>query len=197
MKLFSALKRNFNQSLPKAKSGKGFTLIELLVVIGILGILAAALVATIDPFEQLKKAADTNTTNALVEYIDGVTRYYTTHTAYPWDSTDDNGAGCNNATPPDGTKALNNADMETCTTALIGDNELKDAFKTSDSLKNIYVTYDATNRETIGCFNPQSKSLLHNANTKFDVNGDPATTGKCDTTAEKDANPSECFWCTR
>jgi prepilin-type N-terminal cleavage/methylation domain-containing protein len=197
MKLFSALKRNISSSLPKSKSGKGFTLIELLVVIGILGILAAALVATIDPFEQLKKAADTNTTNALVEYIDGVTRYYTTHTAYPWDSTVDNGAGCNNAIAPDGTKALNNPDMETCTTALIGDNELKDAFKTSDSLKNIYITYDATNRETIGCFNPQSKSLLHNGNTKFDVTGNPAAAGKCDTTAEKDANPSECFWCTR
>ena len=33
---------------------KGFTLIELLVVIGILGILATSLIATIDPFEQLR-----------------------------------------------------------------------------------------------------------------------------------------------
>ena len=36
------------------KNSKGFTLIELLVVIGILGVLAAALIATIDPFEQIK-----------------------------------------------------------------------------------------------------------------------------------------------
>ena len=44
----------------------GFTLIELLVVIGILGILAAALVATIDPFEQLKKADDAKIKNIAV-----------------------------------------------------------------------------------------------------------------------------------
>jgi len=34
----------------------GFTLMELLIVIGVLGILAAGLLAAIDPFEQLKKA---------------------------------------------------------------------------------------------------------------------------------------------
>ena len=37
------MKRNF-----------GFTLMELLIVIGVLGILAAGLLAAIDPFEQLK-----------------------------------------------------------------------------------------------------------------------------------------------
>ena len=37
---------------------KGFTLIELLIVIAILGILAIALLATLDPFEQLRKSRD-------------------------------------------------------------------------------------------------------------------------------------------
>jgi prepilin-type N-terminal cleavage/methylation domain-containing protein len=66
------------------KSSKGFTLIELLVVIGILGVLAAALVATIDPFEQLKKATDANVKNTAVEFIDANIRYFTTHNAMPW-----------------------------------------------------------------------------------------------------------------
>jgi prepilin-type N-terminal cleavage/methylation domain-containing protein len=173
------------------KQKKGFTLIELLVVIGILGILAAALVATIDPFEQLKKATDTNTTNALVEYINANTRYYTTHTGYPWDPT--NGANCNSGNPPSGTALTA---MTDCTAALISDNELKQAFSSSSSLQYIYITQDVANNQTIGCFNPQSKSLLHNSNTHFDVTGvdDPAN---CGSTALKDAHPLACFWCTR
>src|SRR3990167_3167776 len=67
------------------KGTKGFTLIELLVVIGILGILAAALIATIDPFEQLKKGRDTTTRNTALEYLNALTRYYATHGAFPWD----------------------------------------------------------------------------------------------------------------
>jgi prepilin-type N-terminal cleavage/methylation domain-containing protein len=174
------------------KSSKGFTLIELLVVIGILGILAAALVATIDPFEQLKKAQDTNTTNALAEYINSVTRYYTTHTAFPWDAT---GANCNGGVPPSGS-LLNSAGMVTCTTAIIGDNELKQAFSTSTSLQYIYITQDTVNNQTIGCFNPASKSILHNTNTKYDMFG-VDNAAQCGSTALQDANRNSCFWCTR
>ncbi|PJE63249.1 Tfp structural protein, partial [Candidatus Roizmanbacteria bacterium CG10_big_fil_rev_8_21_14_0_10_39_6] len=41
------------------KQKKGFTLIELLIVIALLGTLAVALLAAIDPFEQFKKGTDT------------------------------------------------------------------------------------------------------------------------------------------
>jgi prepilin-type N-terminal cleavage/methylation domain-containing protein len=57
------------------KTQAGFTLIELLVVIGILGILAAALIATIDPFEQLKKANDSSVKNVAVEFVNSNIRY--------------------------------------------------------------------------------------------------------------------------
>ncbi len=177
------------------KATTGFTLIELLVVIGILGILAAALVATIDPFEQLKKAQDTNATNALAEFVNGTTRYYTTHTAFPWDAAPD-GAGC---TSPTTATLLNSANGTCYITALTGDNELKAAFASSSNLKDIYVTYDASTKSVIGCFNPQSKSILHNSNTKYNSNG--TTTGtaatSCDTNAHKDLAPTSCFWCTR
>lgn len=173
---------------------KGFTLIELLVVIGILGILAAALVATIDPFEQLKKAQDTTTTNALTEYINAVTRYYTTRTAYPWDAAPA-GNGCNGATAPDGDSLDATGPMADCTDALIGDNELKAAFATSTVLPNILITQDTLTNQTIGCFNPESKSILHSPNTKFDNLG--VESAACDTNAEKDAAPNACYWCTR
>ena len=90
--------RNF---LKLFKRDSGFTLIELLVVIGILGVLAAALIATIDPFEQIKKAQDSNTKNAAVEFNDALLRYYATHNAFPWELFPA-GAGCDAATAPDG-----------------------------------------------------------------------------------------------
>lgn len=187
---------------PVQRLQKGFTLIELLVVIGILGILAAALVATIDPFEQLKKAQDTTTTNVLTEWITATTRYYTTHLAFPWEAT---GANCNSGADPDGANALSQAapGMSSCTTALIGDNELKAAFASSANLQFIYITYDSGLKQVTGCFNPQSKSMLHNVNTKFSETGADLSAGICATNATKDTAQTDptvanhCFWCTR
>ena len=47
---------NLNHMRNYFVQNKGFTLIELLIVIALLGALAVGLLATIDPFEQLKKA---------------------------------------------------------------------------------------------------------------------------------------------
>lgn len=47
------------------KNKKGFTLIELLIVIAILGVLAASLLAFIDPFEQLARTRDIGRVSAL------------------------------------------------------------------------------------------------------------------------------------
>lgn len=57
---------------------------ELLIVIGVLGILAAGLLAAIDPFEQLKKARDTNNRSAAIEFLGASQRYYATHGYLPW-----------------------------------------------------------------------------------------------------------------
>ena len=57
---------------------------ELLIVIGVLGILAAGLLAAIDPFEQLKKARDTNNRSAAIEMLGSSQRYYATHGYLPW-----------------------------------------------------------------------------------------------------------------
>lgn len=57
---------------------------ELLIVIGVLGILAAGLLAAIDPFEQLKKARDTNNRSAAIELLGASQRYYSTHGYLPW-----------------------------------------------------------------------------------------------------------------
>jgi prepilin-type N-terminal cleavage/methylation domain-containing protein len=172
---------------------KGFTLIELLVVIGILGILAASLVATIDPFEQLKKAQDANVKNILVEFLNATTRYYTTHNAYEWDATGVGGGGCNGAATANGMTLGETSSGLTCVTALQGDNELKQAFSSdTGDLSRITVTYDAANQAVIGCFMPQSKSQQKDANTKYDKTG--VASSQCLSQA---GGSYYCYWCTR
>jgi len=63
--------RNYFKSLT---NGKGFTLIELLVVIGILGVLAATLLVTLDPLEQFARGRDSgrlSTVDSLGHAVEG------------------------------------------------------------------------------------------------------------------------------
>jgi general secretion pathway protein G len=62
---------------------KGFTLIELLVVIGILGILAAALLATINPVAQLQKSNDARRKSDLESMQRALELYYNDNGKYP------------------------------------------------------------------------------------------------------------------
>lgn len=177
-------------------SAKGFTLIELLVVIGILGILSSALVATIDPFEQLKKANDANTKNVAVEFLNGNIRYYTTHATFPWDTAINGGAACNGAADPDGTKTLVDAPLSTCVTALITEKELKTGFDTATNIiKEIYAKGSIANKTLMVCFKPQSASQQKSAETKY-CNG-AGLAGPCNPVCKSTAGgTADCYWCT-
>src|SRR5438309_6751168 len=109
----------------KRITSRGFTLIELLVVIAILGLLAAALIATIDPFEQLKKTQDASLKDTAVEVVDANVRYYSTHNALPWNPAP--GGACNSSTNPNGLQ-LSSAAMTACIQLLVNDGELKQGF---------------------------------------------------------------------
>jgi len=65
MKQFRA---GFTRTNFSTQNLRGFTLIELLIVIALLGALAVGLLATIDPFEQLKKGRDTSQRNTTAEF---------------------------------------------------------------------------------------------------------------------------------
>lgn len=185
--------------LPRLKNIKGFTLIELLVVIGILGILAAALVATIDPFEQLNKAKDANTKNILVEYLNGVVRFYTTHQAYPWDPTIPN--PCNGGNPPDGSASLctggSPCTVDSCVLSLISESELKPSFsEATGNLTEIYTNLATDNQgrqQFIGCFKPTSKSGQKDPLTKFNADGTDGT--NCISAGGQ--VQQACYWCTK
>lgn len=173
------------------KQSLGFTLIELLVVLGILGILAAGLLAAIDPFEQLKKGRDTNLRNTVIELLNGFTRYYATHGGLPWCP-----AGtCTTFT----TTKLSDTTFWDETTGylqdLIDDGELKTEFRTGLGVTNggrIYVTSgDPT--EVIICFQPDSKALRNDDTVQYDADGSVNATKACDTSGTTNG----CYWCAR
>ena len=64
---------------------KAFTLIELLVVIGIMAVLAAGVVALIDPLEKTRQANDANVQNAIGQVATAMQSYaaQTTTGTYP------------------------------------------------------------------------------------------------------------------
>jgi len=68
---------------------KGFTLVELLIVMALIAILAAALVATLDPIEQINKARDARITNDSAEVLAGIERFYASIQEYPWEGWQD------------------------------------------------------------------------------------------------------------
>ncbi len=181
----------------KSQGSAGFTLIELLVVIGILGILATALVATIDPFEQLKKAQDANVKNTAVEYVDANIRYYTTNNALPWGSQDaPYGTACGTTvgatTGPTSTVILNNL-ASNCIAELINQGELKGAFTSAAGVLDSIILTGTTNSVT-ACFSPQSRAQKSDTNTKFKLSGGNqftvAPTSQC-----PNATATDCYWC--
>jgi len=164
---------------------KGFTLIELLVVIGILGILAAALIATLDPFEQLKKGQDTTIKEMATEFTSANVRYFGTHNAFPWATVANGGAGCNANTAP-ATVALST--LGTCITALVNDGELKSTFANVASAQQakIFVTQiGGTN--VVSCYLPTSKAQQQDQNSIYTNAGAP--------TANTNTIGSGKYWC--
>lgn len=66
---------------------EGFTLVELLVVVALIGILAVAVLSTINPIEQANRARDAAYKNDAAEIVNAEERFYTTTQAYPWSTT--------------------------------------------------------------------------------------------------------------
>lgn len=173
-------------------NSKGFTLVELLVVIGVLGILAAGLLATIDPLEQFRKGADSNRKTTSLELVNALTRYYAAHNVFPWAATSAGGDACNIETAPSGV-AADNANFATCLTALISQGELKSTFNQQTNLLKTLLVTDLTSgsdARVAVCFNPESKSESARAETKYSATGGvPATGVSCPT------NTASCYWC--
>ncbi len=66
------------------KNRSGFTMIELLVVIAVIGVLAVAVLSSINPIEQVNKGRDTRTRSDAAQLLNAVDRYYAIQEVYPW-----------------------------------------------------------------------------------------------------------------
>ncbi|OGH71035.1 MAG: hypothetical protein A2396_03870 [Candidatus Levybacteria bacterium RIFOXYB1_FULL_40_17] len=192
-KLPEALKRLFKASQKgHAMRQAGFTLIELLVVIGILGILISAMVATINPFEQINKGNDANMKNIGAEFVNGNIRYYTNHTEFPW-VTSAGAASC----PVPVAAGSTITTLIPCIDNYLdssGDSELKDGFKDVSGLDKLFVTTNASTNSVKVCFLPKSTSGQEDKATKYtDATGSTVgTTCK----SQQATGGVNCYWCT-
>jgi prepilin-type N-terminal cleavage/methylation domain-containing protein len=166
---------------------KGFTLIELLIVIAILGALMIGLLATIDPFEQLKKGRDTATRNTVTEFYNANLRFYGTKGEFPW------GTGAGNRFTASNPGSVPNSTID----QLVSAGELKANFTTvagGNRLNRIYVTSTADDDMAI-CFVPESKNFRLDSNTIFDTTGVTGAANSCISQAATGA--TTCAWCIR
>lgn len=163
-------------------ANKGFTLIELLIVIALLGALAVGLLATIDPFEQLKKGRDTSTRNTVSEFYNANLRYYSTKGDFPWNLT---------STVTLDTSAVNT--LTTVVDTLVSAGELKNRFMDlagTANLAKIYVT--STSEEHLAvCYRPESKSFQVDPVTQYTADG--ATTANCKSASTP--GTADCYFC--
>ncbi|MBI3577276.1 prepilin-type N-terminal cleavage/methylation domain-containing protein, partial [Candidatus Gottesmanbacteria bacterium] len=144
---------------------KGFTLIELLIVIALLGALAVGLLATIDPFEQLKKGRDTSIRNTVAEMYNANLRYFSTKGQFPW------GTGSSFTAKPVNT-------MTDTINELISVGELKNKFTElagTGNLAKVLITSTA-NEHIAVCYSPESKSFQKDPVTIFASDGTTSST---------------------
>lgn len=160
-------------------SNKGFTLIELLIVIALLGALAVGLLATVDPFEQLKKGRDTSTRNTAAEFYNSVIRYYAQRGEFP--SSLSSGVNTGLDTQLAVISEIANA------------GELKADFANlagTNNLKKINV-YTPNSEQIVVCFNPESKAFRNDQNSKFNKTG--GTAAGCPTGGSAGSTCHVCF----
>lgn len=161
---------------------KGFTLIELLIVIALLGALAVGLLATIDPFEQLKKGRDTSLRNTVTEFYNANLRYYSTKGAFPWNIS---GSTTLDAVPVN--------TLDATVDLLVTAGELKDRFMElagDANLAKIFVTSTADEQMAV-CYMPESKSFQVDPATQYDDNGNAIA--DCKSATPPGAN--DCYYC--
>ncbi len=160
---------------------KAFTMIELLVVIAVIGILSVALLATLNPLEQIRKGRDTRTRADASELISAIERYNASLGYFPWQSSE--GENLTSGSADIDFLQINdpNATIPGCTISggssctvkealdgLTSTNEVKAGFVdriTGASYSDIYLYYndENTGASVTACFKPESNTFSREA----------------------------------
>ena len=158
----------------------GFTMIELLIVIAVLGILAVAVLASINPIEQINRGRDTGSRSDAEQLISAIDRYYAAKGYYPWMT---NGVSPNTWTDPAGVTAgdgdlvqldSTNSDLGVDSIDILtslssgGTAEVKSSFTSrliDPAASNYLSVYNSgvSGESTYACFIPKSASFREEA----------------------------------
>lgn len=151
---------------------KGFTMIELLIVIAVLGILAVAVLAAINPIEQINRGKDTGSRSDAEQLIGAIERFYTANGYYPWQT---GATDIDDVTTPwdgvDSTTWLDDNSVAVLTKLSSGGAaEVKESF-VARITATTYNTLKKYNRGTQGdstyvCFMPKSANFKLEAQTR-------------------------------
>ncbi len=175
------------QHLAHIKNQAAFTMIELLIVIAILGILAVAVLAAINPIEQINRGRDTGSRSDAEQLVSAIDRYYAYKGYYAWVNNpndtatqgwlavDSLTAWQDNSTPAPCNvldKLANGNTDETCA----GNNELKRSYVekiTRPDFNHLYVYYSGNPGSSVYvCFEPKSGAFMEDAAERcIDENG--------------------------
>lgn len=159
----------------KRIKNSGFTLVELLIVITLIAILAVAIVATLNPVEQVNRARDARFKNDASELLAAIERYYASTQEYPWQTVEpatytSNSVAYSGLGEFAGVGICGGVDADaagTCTTAgagvLITGDELKEQFVSKDQFASgvtdadrLYVYKAAAESSVYVCFIPKA-----------------------------------------
>ncbi len=155
----------------------GFTMIELLVVIAVIGILAVALLSTLNPLEQIRKGRDTRTRADMSQLVGSIERYNASLGYFPWQAAEgeDVNAGAadinfyaiGGSGGPD-TILGSGETMDEALDRLTETSEVKSSFidrVTSATYATTYLFYDdeSTGGSVVACFTPESQSFQKEA----------------------------------